>query len=207
MNNEKMPLIVGAWYKNSYENFAKLIAVWNEDLALVYFESMEFGLNCFGLVFMDNLAEEKFSSPYDKTVRGIAFLGAGPYSPSVHYHAYNRWSAMIRRVVNADFDNKPCYMGVGISTEFLNFQTFAKWFYDQPGHDKDDYHLDKDLLSSAGLVMYSPETCCFLPAQINSTLPRFDNKEQYQDFVSALAEKYKDEISEKAYSALLNYYQ
>lgn len=202
-----MPLIVGAWYKNKYENFAKLIAVWDDCLALVCFESMEFGLDCFGLLPMSNLAEEKFSSPYDKTVRGTAFLGAGPYSPSVHSDAYRRWSAMIDRVVNANFDHKPCYMGVGISNEFLDFQKFAKWFYDQLGHDKDKYQLDKDLLSSPGLVMYSPETCCFLPARINSALPRFVNKEQYQDFVSALAEKYKDEISEKAFSALLNYYQ
>lgn len=201
-----MPLWIGASYENKYGNYAKLIEIWDENLALVYFDSLEFGASCFGLISIKNLVEEKFSSPYDKTVRGVAYMGAGPYNSVDHERAYSRWSDMIRRVEEAGFDNKPSYMGVGISLDFLNFQNFAKWFYDQPGHDKSDFHLDKDLLSKPGLVIYSAETCCFVPAQINCTLPRFKDKTKYRDFVLALADKYKDEISPEAYEALLNYY-
>ena len=63
--------------------------------------------------------------------------------------------------------NQPQYIGCTVCEEwhnFQNFQNFKAWF------DKwnvEGYELDKDILFK-GNTVYSPETCCFVPAVINS---------------------------------------
>ena len=61
---------------------------------------------------------------------------------------------------------------IEVCEEWLNFQNFAEWCYGQKFFDaKDDkgrsYHLDKDILVKGNRV-YSPNTCSFVPAEINS---------------------------------------
>ena len=68
----------------------------------------------------------------------------------------------------------PTYTGVEVCKEWLNFQNFAEWCETQEFFNvKDDkgkvFHLDKDVLVKGNKV-YSPETCSFIPSEINSLL-------------------------------------
>jgi hypothetical protein len=53
-----------------------------------------------------------------------------------------------------------------VCEEWHNFQVFAEWF---ENNYKEDWQLDKDILVK-GNKIYSPETCCFVPQEINLTL-------------------------------------
>lgn len=67
---------------------------------------------------------------------------------------------------------QPSY--VGCENHFESFQEFAEWCQTQVGYNTFDeklrrFHLDKDLLVR-GNKIYSPDTCLFLPVELNSLL-------------------------------------
>lgn len=83
--------------------------------------------------------------------------------------AYDGWKRMIQRCFDAKYkEDHPTYLEVTCIEDWEDYQNFAKWWYSQPNHDK-GFELDKDLLV-IGNKLYSPETCCLLPAEINKTL-------------------------------------
>lgn len=96
-----------------------------------------------------------------------AFLGVGEYDTVNSRIAHSKWSGMFSRCYSNTAHNKVAYEGCSVSVEWYNFQTFAKWYYDNYPEDGLEYHLDKDILYKGNKV-YSPETCCFVPADINS---------------------------------------
>ncbi len=81
--------------------------------------------------------------------------------------AYQLWENMRGRIGN-NYKN-PTYSEVTVCDEWKDFQVFAKWFQDQvtSGNYTDGYHLDKDFLSGSN-KQYSPETCVFIPREINN---------------------------------------
>jgi hypothetical protein len=63
---------------------------------------------------------------------------------------------------------------------FLGFQDFAEWCQQQENYTSKDekgryYHLDKDILFANNKI-YSKETCCFIPADLNMVLSKGNNK-------------------------------
>lgn len=83
--------------------------------------------------------------------------------------AYKTWQDMLKRCYSTKFhETNSTYIGCAVSYEWHDFQNFAEWFY---GHDYSDkgYQLDKDILFH-GNKIYSPETCCFVPQQLNILL-------------------------------------
>ena len=81
--------------------------------------------------------------------------------------AYNLWMAVNRRCRGGK-DN-PTY--VGVENRFKDFQEFAEWCNSQPDYGRLDdkgnrWQLDKDLFGG----YYSPETCVFIPAALNTLL-------------------------------------
>ena len=63
------------------------------------------------------------------------------------------------------------YADVIVCGEWKDFQVFADWFYSTKsnGHYHEGWTLDKDLLVK-GCKVYSPETCVFLPPEVNRAL-------------------------------------
>lgn len=59
------------------------------------------------------------------------------------------------------------YKGCKVCDEWLNFQNFAKW-YEENYYEVEEQrmHLDKDILYK-GNKLYSPDTCVFVPQEIN----------------------------------------
>lgn len=109
------------------------------------------------------------ANPMKPSVQGVGFIGVGRYS-SLNKREYTLWSAMLRRVI--DCGNNLSYKDVCIEKEWSNFQNFAEWCSGQTFLNSEDdkgkkYHLDKDILIK-GSRSYSPDTCCFVPQEINA---------------------------------------
>jgi len=100
---------------------------------------------------------------------GKGFLGLGDYSNLKHKKAYSVWSGVVERCYSEKFHTKqPTYKKCTIAAEWLNFQVFAKWFYEESNYE-DGLYLDKDLIAQGNKV-YSNSTCVFVSREVNSTL-------------------------------------
>lgn len=81
--------------------------------------------------------------------------------------AYDIWNAMIQRCYSAKHHQKRLtYIDCVVCDEWQRYSNFKKWFEDPENGYREGYHIDKDILIK-GNKTYSPETCCFVPAQIN----------------------------------------
>lgn len=68
---------------------------------------------------------------------------------------------------------RPTYLGC--INSFMNHQHLAEWCQAQVGYMNIDtsgrfWAIDKDILNYGGLAEYSPETCCFVPNELNNLL-------------------------------------
>lgn len=82
--------------------------------------------------------------------------------------SYRVWRGILDRCFNVAFQEKePTYKGCSICNEWLLFSAFEEWFNN---HYVEGFEIDKDLLSGVGCKLYSPETCVFLPMEINRFL-------------------------------------
>jgi len=121
-------------------------------------------------VYVSNLKKGSVKNPNHRSVLGVGYFGVGKYKSSEngkHTKAYSAWMSMMKRCYSyKSIIRNPTYSDVKVCEEWHNFQNFAKWFYD---NYVDGYELDKDLLSGESKI-YSPETCIFIPHQLNSFL-------------------------------------
>lgn len=99
------------------------------------------------------------------SVYGAGFIGDGTYKAKVNNKttaAYIAWKGMLQRCYDEKWRKaNPYYCGVTVSSDWLNFQLFAEWFYKSLPSDGGKYQLDKDSMVSGNKV-YSAETCCLL---------------------------------------------
>lgn len=113
-------------------------------------------------------------NPYHPTVCGVGYIGVGNYSPKDR-KMYTAWMTLMTRSYDKRYEKiRPTYKDVTVCNEWHNFQAFAEWFSSQKFSSGEDfrgksYQLDKDILFRGNKV-YSPETCCFVPHEINSLL-------------------------------------
>ena len=130
-------------------------------------------------------------NPYDKEVCGVGCIGEGKYDSKFHKKAYRYWSYMIKRCYDPyELNKRPTYIDVYVCDEWLNFQNFAEWFYDNYYECNGlKMSLDKDILVK-GNKIYSPNTCIFVPMNINDLFTKTDAKRgEYPIGVSPLREK------------------
>ena len=77
---------------------------------------------------------------------------------------FRKWFAMLSRCYNEiNIKRNPSYYGCYVCDDWLAFSNFKSWMEKQDWQGKE---LDKDLLVT-GNKIYSPETCCFIPHEIN----------------------------------------
>ena len=79
---------------------------------------------------------------------------------------YSVWRNILKRCYTHYKCHQSSYEGCSIVPEWLLYSTFKKWF---DANYISGYQLDKDLLVKGNKV-YSPETCCFVPQEINKLL-------------------------------------
>lgn len=113
------------------------------------------------------------------SVEGVGYFGVGEFVPGLRKEGkkadprvYNMWVRMFSRCYNPTDMNKSRnakYRDVHVDEDWHNFQNFAKWAYKQTMIFEENVELDKDLLSTSAKV-YSKDTCCVVPSEINRFL-------------------------------------
>lgn len=128
-----------------------------------------------------HLKAGKVKNPNHKSACGVGFLGEGIYKKHVNRKqskSYSKWIGMLSRCYYEEFlERQPNYRGVTVCEEWHNFQNFAKW-HEENWKDYMDssWDLDKDILVR-GNKIYSPETCCFVPQEINNLFIKISHKD------------------------------
>jgi len=88
---------------------------------------------------------------------------------------YQLWADMLRRCFYERYkQNYPTYEGVSCSKEWLSMTKFIDDISQMRGYGLKGWQLDKDILQK-GNKLYSKDTCCFVPHEINSLLIKCDN--------------------------------
>ena len=165
----KEPIEIGTKLQNNKGSWVEVISYKDrKSIVIRYLDEY----NYTSTVSYSNLKAGKFKSPYEKTLRGIGYLGEGIHerkNGNRQTRAYTIWAAMIARCYCYEqYKTLKTYKGCTVCEKWHNFQSFAEWYYNQIGWDK-GFQLDKDLLVE-GNKIYSPETCCLVPKQINTLL-------------------------------------
>lgn len=120
---------------------------------------------------LGDLKKGKVKNHLKPSLYGVGYVGVGEYS-SNNKRAFGLWVSMLKRGYSEDFKNLcPTYKDVKVCDEWLCFQNFAEWcegqkFFEAKDDKDKSYQLDKDILVK-GNKIYSPETCCFVPQEVN----------------------------------------
>lgn len=117
---------------------------------------------------MYNIKKGAIKNPNRPSVCEVGYIGIGnhiTYTGKIETKKGMYWRAMIKR----SYDKiNPTYDDVIVCDEWHNFQNFAQWYENNYKlENMKEWHLDKDILIK-GNKIYSPETCCFVPREINS---------------------------------------
>lgn len=81
---------------------------------------------------------------------------------------HNVWKGIIGRCYLTNRSRDYSYKDCKICDEWLTFSNFKKWFDD---NHQQGYDIDKDLLIKGNKV-YSPDTCCFIPPELNKVFTK-----------------------------------
>lgn len=87
-----------------------------------------------------------------------------------HLVSYKFWRHMLKRCYSeSSLKKNVAYIGCSVCDEWKYYMNFKKWFDENAPKDMSGYNLDKDLIVH-GNKIYSPDTCCFLPRELNNML-------------------------------------
>ena len=130
------------------------------------------------------------------------------YSRNTEVIGYQQWRGIISRL-----NNSRLYTNVSISDEFLDFDNYLEWAKDQIGFNTYDddgllYHIDKDLLSEPDNLMYSKDTCLFIPQELNLMCKPTRNSDLKKgvQFLRGRKKQYRAYINIDGKSTGLGYY-
>ena len=117
---------------------------------------------------------------YDAKKR-IGIIGIGILDVPINkhdedeYRKYVLWKNMIERVYSPHRQKShPCYKDCLVCDEWKTFSIFKKWVENPENDYQKGYHLDKDIIVKGNKV-YSPQTCCFVPRELNALFTKRQN--------------------------------
>jgi len=88
---------------------------------------------------------------------------------------YQLWKSMLQRCFYEKYKQKhPTYQDVACSKDWLSMTKFIEDVSQMNGFGFDGWALDKDIIQK-GNKLYSKDTCCFVPLEVNSLLIKRDN--------------------------------
>jgi len=123
-------------------------------------------------IHYSNIKAGSIDNPFRKSKYGVGYLGIGKHKSRNKKggitKAYSQWSSILERSYSEKYQiKKPSYIGCSVDKEWHNFQVFAEWHVQKYNSETmQDWHIDKDILVK-GNKIYSPETCCLVPNEIN----------------------------------------
>lgn len=110
---------------------------------------------------------------FQPTVQGFGIIGDENIRDNNGniLETYRKWEAMLDRVYGrgCKSDETNPYYSVSVSEDFRWYKDFKYWCTTQVGFSNQGWALDKDILVK-GNKLYSPDTCCFVPVELNSLL-------------------------------------
>ena len=141
------------------------------NVTVMFYDTMSISTMEYG-----NLKKGSFLDRYKPSLYGVGYLGKSGRTEQ-NKMAYRAWNHILSRCYNPEVQKKqPYYYDCSVDPRWHCFAVFEEWFIQQEQrHFKEDYgvgrrwSIDKDILVR-GNKIYSPETCCLLPAEINKTL-------------------------------------
>ena len=142
----------------------------NKDV-LVEFSNPYYTTKC----AIKELVKGEVKNPLVPSFYEKGYVGVGEYKLNTSKRESRLWGGILKRLFSEEYHKThPTYKNVEVCDEWLNFQNFAEWCNSQDFlHYTDNtgkyYQLDKDILVK-GNKIYSPETCCFVPQEINLLL-------------------------------------
>lgn len=141
------------------------------------------------------------------SVYGVGYLGYGKYRCSVNKKLtveYTYWSSMIERGYCPKYKiAHPSYKDTTVRKEWHNFQNFAKWYEENWKPHMENWNLDKDILIK-GNKIYSPETCCFVPQELNKLFTlRQNHRGKYPIGVTKTGNKFTAQINKQGVRIIL----
>jgi len=87
---------------------------------------------------------------------------------------YDLWQNMLKRCFDEKLKQRqPTYEGVTCSKDWLSMTNFVNDVSKMNGFGLSGWQLDKDILVK-GNKLYSKDTCCFVPAEVNLLLIKSD---------------------------------
>jgi hypothetical protein len=110
-------------------------------------------------------------NPYYPGILGRGFIGVGEFASTYPgagtRKEYLLWKTMLVRCYDPKkADYYRTYLDKDVCEHWYNYQNFAYWCQDQAGFNLPYFELDKDILVP-GNKIYSPETCVFVPREVN----------------------------------------
>ncbi len=118
-----------------------------------------------------DIVRGKVNNPYHPSVCDVGYMGVGKYSNKTHRYIHVRWTNIVSR-----YQLSTTYKKASTCEEWKCFQNFAPWFEEnwKPYMDS-TWDIEKDIIIK-GNKIYSPETCCLVPHEINMLFTsRVDN--------------------------------
>ena len=107
------------------------------------------------------------------SVFGVGIIGDGVvWENGSHTNEYGFWSRMLNRCYNDKcYSKQQSYRDCSVSENFKHYTYFQDWCSKQVGFNVEGFALDKDILVKGNKV-YSEDTCCFVPQEINSLMTK-----------------------------------
>lgn len=120
----------------------------------------------------------QIKNPYYPSVFKVGMIGV-KYPSRINgknTKEYNAWNHMLERCFDIKFkEQNKTYKDVTCCKDWLLFENFYEWLHKQDNFDKwyngNLWAVDKDILVK-GNKIYSPETCCLVPQNVNSLLTK-----------------------------------
>lgn len=123
---------------------------------------------------MDNLKLGKVKDYLHPSIYGKGVLGEGFKQSESQSYSFQLWKNMLKRCYSeVSFKKSPSYEQCLTSETFNDYQQFKTWCNSQLGFGNTGWELDKDILVKGNKV-YSEDTCCFVPKEINLLLVKHD---------------------------------
>lgn len=127
----------------------------------------------------NNFVFGNIQNPYAPLVYNIGIKGTKyPISKNKKLvKEYSLWVGMLERCFCKEYKEKfPVYQDVTCCEEWLLYENFYEWLHNQSNFEQwlnGGYALDKDILNKGNRI-YSPDTCCLVPVQINALFTKSD---------------------------------
>lgn len=129
-------------------------------------------------------------------------VGTNDFSENVsidgkNLKSYECWVCMLDRCYGTKNNGRnSSYIGCSVCDDWLIFSNFKKWFDE---NYKDGLYLDKDILVR-GNRMYSPNTCSFVPLNINGIILESNGNRTGRK----IGVRYRKHVQEKPYAASIS---